>query len=303
MAEQSTLSLLPEAPPDTVFARVALSELPPDAALGPIQPDAQMRASVAALGVLQPVVLRFRGDPAPDADEELEGPFDVGTGRRRIMAARAAEQGDIPALIVPAATPDHVVAAIDVALNVTPDKNELAYYDRVREMMAAGASAADITRDTGLAKQTIGKLLTLDNLAPELMGALRDGTIKLSVALAAAKLRPAQQQKLVAGPLAEAGKVTGPDVAQARRLGRAEAAQNLSFDTLFEDAPGAEALGPQAGAPFAGDPAAQEAAAALRARLEQIRQADKRTAEGRWTAEDIKAVDTLVTAVLGGGGA
>ena len=264
--------LLPEAPPRTALRRVRLALLPPDAALPGPPPDRGLRESVAALGVLQPVLLQ--AGPG--------GTYRVRDGRRRVKAARAAGMEAVPALVLEGAAGGGDDGApwgdaVTLAAHATRRDNLAAELEALERLVAAGADAGEIARATGWAPNTTRHRLRLLGLHPALRAALAAGALTRHVALEAARL-PAGTQGRLAAVLTEGGRLTERDLAAARSARTAAGAAALPFAALAAtpsadelepapDGPGPGAAGPdaEAGLLEALVAAAAEALAILRA--------------------------------------
>lgn len=213
MAEQ--LELLPETV-TTETVMIPLVDLPPNGDLISPAPSAALRRSVARLGVLNPIQVTRQG-----------AGWRVLDGRRRIIAARAADMAEIPASVLAFNT--GAPASFTVIAHATRAENVAADVRAIQELLARGASEHDIGQATGLAPATIKQRKLLLSLVPMLMSALETGQIKASVALAAAKLPNALQLKLC--DRLASGKLTARDVAEVRRT-RVGDAQTLILDQL-----------------------------------------------------------------------
>lgn len=199
---------------------VPLASLPPDDLLRCDAPDPALVADIAALGVLQPVILMDRPD----------GSYTVCDGRSRIWAARAAGLTHIPAMIAPAGriAPSAVGAKANALRRDNP-RTRLAF---IEEASAAGLDDRTICRVGGFSASELRAARRLLDLIPALRKALDEGKIRASVARDAAALTAAQQETLVA-MLQEAGQLHVADVRRARRVERAGATVALPRE-LFE---------------------------------------------------------------------
>lgn len=281
MTETATQNpLLPGEPPKAEFRTVPLDELPTDEEIGPPRPEPALVRSIRDYGVWQPVALYVK------TREVLPPKLEIVGGRRRIQAARAAGLREIPAMV---GLDPEGVAALDVGLNATAAKNELAYLDRLGEMRAKGASMEEVSRATGLPKGSLKRLYgVLDGLLPELLAAAHDGAMAVSTAEAASKLPRAAQRRLLE-ILGGRGKLTARDVAEQRRA-RVEAAQEAFDVGLLEELPAAEDLE----ARYEAEGAPAEAVVYLRDRLEEVAKADRRSAAAKWSERDAGAVKLLL---------
>ena len=153
--------------------------------------DRELRASIAAHGLLEPLVVRNR-----------EGDWYVVAGHRRYRALRAlAEAGAI---------------AVDYAVNCTVlhdgvDATEAALAENVvrvamhpadqvtafKRLADEGAGTEDIAQRFGLAKVTVEKRLRLGNLAPEILAEYRAGNLNQEAAQAYASTADTEAQRRV----------------------------------------------------------------------------------------------------------
>lgn len=257
---------------------VQLDRLPTDEMLGPLKPDKSLKESVAMFGVRQPVPLVWDG-----ADYTVVG------GRRRIQAARAVGMSQIPALV---GTDSEGMAALDAHLNSTVKPNPFSYLNVISEMYESGASEKAIAQATSLPLGTVRRLWnTKLNLNHALYAAAQKGDIKFSVAEAAAKLSTSQQQNLEA-VYQDAGKLTGKDVAEAKRVFH-ESFQGEQTGLDFSDIPTSVELDAAEAAAQAVIDTSEEGAAAkehLRLRLEYVRSRKG----AKWTSEDARCVEVLL---------
>jgi ParB family chromosome partitioning protein len=211
VAKKAAARLLPADLPIPEEARVDLSVLP--AALAGPEPSPAMIASVRAVGILEPILLVRKGQKLV-----------VAAGRRRIAAARAAEQKDIPARIYTGVNPN-TLALLE---NELREANPLAELEAIQALMKlSGITEEEISEQLGIRLPRVRMRLRLaTHLAPALLVALKRGEIGVRVAAAAAKLSPAHQESLVL-TLEENGKLTGDDVAMAKRVRTQNAAASL----------------------------------------------------------------------------
>lgn len=296
MTDEAQYRLIPHEPNlDAEFHRVAVFDLPTNEEIGPPEPEKSMVDSVWTFGIRQTVFLAVEFDDKPI--------YTIVAGRRRIQAARKcverwAEENpesnwrECPYVSVPAMVGEdrEGLAALDVQLNTTPKPNEFAYLDRITEM-AGNASEKEIARATAMPVSTVRRLIAVgSNLDPALMKSAREGHIAFSVAEAASKLAASQQRSLLE-VLAEKGRVTGKDVAEAKR------AYHESFqgeiDLGLDQVPTyEEEASAQEEALAASDRQQQEAVGHLTTRLWS-----GPASEGRrmwWTKDDLDAVEVLL---------
>lgn len=182
------------------------------------RPNRAMIDSVAAIGVVHPVVLVHDGDQ-----------FQIVDGRRRIAAAREAKLATIPARV---ATVDSWRVPTVIGLILNEQRSENAYVDMVRilTLTRRGHSPQEIAAATGKPISTIKRLQKLANLNAALMSGFETGAISRSVASAAASLPPTKQKEL-AEVLVETGKLTMQQVEDVKRVRRDEGMVSL-WDSL-----------------------------------------------------------------------
>lgn len=154
--------------------------------------QAELDASVKRLGILQPITVRF--------DEE-RGIYRIISGERRYQAAKTASLPEVPCWVQ---TPsDDKVLVHQIVENWL--RAEMHPYDLadalVRLRDAAGFTQKRIAEETGKSEGEISKLLSLQQLAPEVQKAAREdttGRITKSHLYAVTKLPPDGQHKFIA---------------------------------------------------------------------------------------------------------
>jgi ParB/RepB/Spo0J family partition protein len=179
MTEQ--LSLIPEKLVSPKSRKVVLTELPEDLS-GP-EPDQGFIESIQKYGILHPIGLIEDGDR-----------YQVAYGRRRIRAARTLGLISIPSLIYPLGwTPAHVLTLIE---NTHRTDNLAAKLEAI-EALRKRATPEEICTAVGLSLPELNKAIKmLNDLAPELREAMKEGRIKTTTAQKASKLSVEQQQAL-----------------------------------------------------------------------------------------------------------
>jgi ParB/RepB/Spo0J family partition protein len=160
--------------------------------------------SVKNYGVLEPILLIESG-----------GGYVIAAGRKRIIAAKLAGLPLIPALVWPAGWAREEVLALTE--NAVRYENPAADLAAIETLLADGATEEEISRATGMTRQTLKSRLRLQSLVPALRAALDAGKIKPSVAELAARLAPDLQTQLVA-QLDETGRIKVKDVHAAREV-------------------------------------------------------------------------------------
>jgi ParB/RepB/Spo0J family partition protein len=179
MIEQ--LSLIPEKLTNPKARKVVLTELPEDLS-GP-EPEQGFIESIRKYGFLQPIGLIENGET-----------YQVAYGRRRIRAARSLRLLSIPALIYPQGwTPASVLTLIE---NTHRQDNLAAKFEAI-DTLRKSATPEEICTAVGISQPELSKAIRmLNELAPELIEAMREGRIKTTIAQKAAKLPIEQQQAL-----------------------------------------------------------------------------------------------------------
>ena len=162
------------------LSRLALApenvrKTPPDA-----QADAELKASIAALGLLENLVVR-----AADPDHD-DGAYAVVAGGRRLKAMQALAEEKVldPDHAVPCQvrTGDVEPAELSLAENVVriamhPADQVVAF----AKLADAGQTVASIAARFGVSERTVEQRLSLGHVAPELLDAYRAGEIDLDV--------------------------------------------------------------------------------------------------------------------------
>jgi len=219
MTKTATPSLFPapELPPET---RIALSKLPSDEELGPVEPDANFCRSVEEIGVYNPICLK-----------RAKHGYRVVEGKRRVMAARLAGQKMIPARIFPEDWADADVVQITLHENRKP--NPISELEAFEAATGRGLTVNDIKYKTGMTQQKVRVLTQLQNLIPELRAAMSDGRLKPSVAYLVAKMPKSDQRKLLP-VLRQEGRLKVKDVKEVQ-VARRDAALAELPPSLFED--------------------------------------------------------------------
>jgi ParB-like chromosome segregation protein Spo0J len=238
MTANPQLDLLPATMPEGELTTMPIDSL--QWGFGP-EPSAALLASVQRFGILQPVILEARA-----SRKGSPGHWWVLDGRRRVLAARAAEQQRVPAFVLPEGAVNPQV--VQLASHALRSRNRSAEVDAIQQLLKDGATGRDITDATGLRAQEIRALLPLLNLSNTLRGALREGKIAASVAAEVVKL-PASAQRRVEDHYLEHGKVTMGDVREQRLARTQQAVAALDLGDLAAKVPDAEPPAPNPSAP------------------------------------------------------
>lgn len=226
MSEQ--VSLLPESPPEPsrFWARLGDMKMPRDT----LPPSRQLLASVQAFGVLEPLKIVPCENP-----EYHQDTYEIVDGARRYQAAVAAGIEFVPVTLFARAN-EVTRSLIQLSSHALRSKNPVAEYDAIMALMGAGATEADIARETGMPVGTIRNRLKLSGLIDELERAFRKGDMPVSVAQEACRLPEAVQRKLAMTWL-DKGRITATNVHEAREARRQAGMVTMSFDALVRQTP------------------------------------------------------------------
>ncbi len=176
-----------------------------------VAPSRELIEDVGARGVIEPLIL-----------QPISNRFHIISGRRRFLAARINELETVPALITRVSVAQRDV--LSIKLNRLRAENLLSDIEATERLVAKGLDDKQIGDLTGLKAQEIERRKRLAVANSGIREMLREGRCSLSVAEAAAKLPPRQQDKLVKKIAhEEAERLTMRDV-QAIKEARFEAA-------------------------------------------------------------------------------
>lgn len=204
--------------------------------------DRGLMDSISLYGLLNPITVRPR--------EEEYGTFEIIAGRRRFRAwcelyARweKADEGVDPnrwirnpyAWISVQIAEDGRPEVMALVENSRRSANVLAELASIQGLEDIGYTEAQIAKESGMPVGTIRKRKALATLAPELLGAVRDGVMAVGTAEQAAKLGSHRQATLVE-VLTEHGKVTADDVKEAKQATRDQAINQSMMAMLFDEA-------------------------------------------------------------------
>jgi ParB family chromosome partitioning protein len=127
---------------------------------------ASLRASIAAHGILQPILV-----------SETAIGYQLVAGERRLRAAQAAGLDRIPAVIRQLVDRDQLELALVENLQ-RADLDPIETADAYRQLMNRfGFSQDDIATRVGKARSTVANTMRLLELAPEIQGAVADGRL------------------------------------------------------------------------------------------------------------------------------
>ncbi len=164
-------ALIPRATPSTDTPEIAIDRI----ARNPHQPrsrfdddqTAELAASIALHGVLQPIVVRAAAD----------GGYELIAGERRLRAARIAGLSHIPAVVRETAIGESLELAL-VENVQRADLNAIEEAGAYRELIDRfGLSHEEVARKVGKSRVAVSNALRLLDLAPETREAIADGRI------------------------------------------------------------------------------------------------------------------------------
>ena len=272
----ATLAFLGRVPrmPTVLRAPMRVVDLLP-LAKDAVAPSRQLVASVRRYGVVTPVILVDTGD---GQGRQLVD------GRRRVLAAKDAGLTHVEAVIYSFDREDargFPAELLTLALNELRRPNPVAEAEAIRRLLDRGAPLRDICRATGMSPARVKQRMRLLNLAAPLAQALSQGEITVGTAEAAAKLSSTEQRAL-ADRLAERGKLTLEDVAEARSARRQSAQAALSLPMLP-----AVANSPQPKR-AAHQPTARDLYRALSLPLQQLVRAELAASGATWLLDALK---------------
>lgn len=148
---------------------------------------AELTASIATHGVLQPIVVR----------ETADGGYELIAGERRLRAARAAGMSDIPAVIRDSTANELLELAL-VENVQRSDLNPIEEASAYRELIDRfGLSHEAVAQQVGKSRVAISNALRLLDLAPETRQAIVEGRISEGHGRALAALTIAELQRAV----------------------------------------------------------------------------------------------------------
>jgi ParB-like chromosome segregation protein Spo0J len=179
------LMVLPDARPVPRDMRIPVALL--DIPVATPAPEPDLVNSMMTLGCFSAITVRETGARR----------YEVWGGRRRALAARIVGEGVmVPALVYPASTPNHVMAAMAMAENNVRRANPLAELEAIETMMRTGAGEQTIADELMIPVGLVRRRIGLTRLIPALRVGLVDGRIFPNVAELAARLTNEQQREL-----------------------------------------------------------------------------------------------------------
>ncbi|MDP9468424.1 MAG: ParB/RepB/Spo0J family partition protein [Chloroflexota bacterium] len=182
-------ALIPRAAPANDTPEIAIDRI----ARNPHQPrgrfdddeTAQLAASIAQHGVLQPIVVRAAAD----------GGYELIAGERRLRAARIAGLSHIPAVVRDTAIGESLELAL-VENVQREDLNAIEEASAYRELIDRfGLSHEGVARKVGKSRVAVSNALRLLDLAPDTRAAIADGRISEGHGRALAALTVAELQR------------------------------------------------------------------------------------------------------------
>ena len=200
------------------------------------QADAELKASIAALGLLENLVVR----------EDADGRHAVIAGGRRLKALQAlAEDGTIdpdrpvPCQVLPGEVDaDEISLAENVVRIAMHPADQVVAFTKLAE---AGQTVASIAARFGAAERTVEQRLRLGGVAPDLLHALRAGEIDLEILKAFAVTTDRERQMAVWEQVSAQGHP--PSAWQVRRLLTEERVPGTSALARFVGVEAYEAAG------------------------------------------------------------
>lgn len=226
-AAKDQMALIPAKIPKGRPGRMNVSEFKGIQLTGP-KPSAQFVATVAAMGVIEPLII-FK--PA-------EGRVRIGDGIRRIMAAQMTEQKDVPVVLYD--DEENFRLAVTLIANNQRSANPLAEVRAIMRLQKKRFSLSQIAEATGLSRVRVEERLRLNNVIKPLYDAMFKGEIAVSIGAAASRL-PVAFQKQLATQLKRDGKLTQKDVKEVKEVRRDKAVAALPA-AIFADPPKPAAL-------------------------------------------------------------
>lgn len=165
----------------------------------------ELAASIAKVGVLQPIVVRI-----------VEDHYEIVVGHRRVRAARLAGLKSIPSTV--RQLTDREVLEVQLAENHerddVPPLEEGEAFARLHKEY--GASVEEIEARTGVGRSTIYARMKLVELPETAKAAVRDGTLDASIALLVARIPNPDLQKKAIAELLEDARAPFPQFASYR---------------------------------------------------------------------------------------
>ena len=189
-------ALLPATASGPGYREVPIERLAPNPEQPRSAPEnadlAGLAASIASQGVIEPVVVRTRGED-----------FEIVAGERRWRAARQAGLATIP--VVVREIPEENRALLALVENLQrQDLNPIEEAVAFRRLATDGGMTHDrIAREVGRTRPAVTNALRLLDLAPEVRRRIETGQLRAAAGRALIPLPPAAQQELAEAVLRE----------------------------------------------------------------------------------------------------
>jgi ParB/RepB/Spo0J family partition protein len=189
-------------------------------------------ASISALGMLDPVTVQAL--PPGQAYR-----YKVRAGKRRLTSCLDLGLETVPAVVLPVDIGEVEAALVPLAENILRRENPLheareirGFFDACRTSGMPEAEIRPYLTGLGVPAAVIDSRLKLLTLPPEIQQGITEGKVKPSVATKVAN-RSKEDQQAYVQRLQDAGKLTGKDVTDLRKVQVQSTLENLP-DALFE---------------------------------------------------------------------
>jgi ParB/RepB/Spo0J family partition protein len=219
------------APPEMVIIDRTLGEweLPDNSTLVGQAPDKALLDSIRLYGILNPLVVQMENR------EDAKFKFRLVDGRRRLKAARTIGLREVPVRSI--VSEEEVSEVLTVNVHATRSDNVAADVEAIERLLMTEKgdgtlyNERDIAKLTGLGLSTVQKRLRLVNLIDPLRVSMDEGKIAPGTAEAAAKLTPAEQERLI--PALDAkGRINRQDIDGIRSAVAVQEVARLDFGAL-----------------------------------------------------------------------
>lgn len=215
--EINQLHLFPDLAPAVEDAVVKTSEI--IGSLAGSEPGTDLVDSIRYLGILMPIIVRRMG-----------GSLILVDGRRRLMSAKRLEMETVPVRIIPEGGVVHH-EAVTLQANTARRANPISEYNAIVALLDKGFTEKNIAKTLGIPAAIITQRMSFKNLIPPILELMETGRVAITVGVAAAKLPPESQEKLM-DRFAEADRITMRDVGDLRKANKATEVAGLA-DVLF----------------------------------------------------------------------
>lgn len=186
---------------ESSFQIIALADLPHTIGTPPAE---RLLENIRRKGVIQPILV------ARVSDDVGEIHLRIIDGNRRVAAARAAGQSEVPAIVFDGLSTESISEATLIT-NGFRSANYLAEFWAMKQLERSHYSFGDVAAISGMASSSIALRSSLSHLHRDLFIALRNGLITQTIATSAAKL-PGIQQDQLAEILLQKGRLTTKDI-------------------------------------------------------------------------------------------